>query len=304
MADRKSQLHRKCGAMSNHYYLLEQHPEFRRAQVRLEHAATLRMRQGFRAPAKPYVVNVVVHVLHATPGQKITEAQVKSQVAALNRDFRARNRDRGQIPDVWRGLSNDAMIEFRLASKDPSGQATKGVTYAKVTPKSWGQNDAMKDPRRGGVAPWPADRYLNIWVCELKDGLLGYAQFPGGPKATDGVVITTPGFGVGGSATPPFDLGRTCVHEVGHYLNLRHIWGDTPDCSGGDFVADTPNAENANYGKPAFPRVSCGNGPHGDMFMNYMDYVDDDAMFMFTTGQVARMYATLDGPRRRLWAAR
>jgi hypothetical protein len=95
-------------------------------------------------------------------------------------------------------------------------------------------------------------------------------------------------------------LGRSATHEIGHFLNLRHIWGDTPDCSGSDFVVDTPNAESSNFGKPKFPHVTCNNGPNGDMFMNYMDYTDDDSMFMFTPGQVSRMHTTLDGPRKAL----
>jgi hypothetical protein len=106
-------------------------------------------------------------------------------------------------------------------------------------------------------------------------------------------VILYTAFGVGGTASPPFHLGRTATHEVGHWLNLRHIWGDTEDCSGSDFVDDTPNAAGPNFGKPSFPSVSCTNGPNGDLFVNYMDYVDDDSMFMFTTQQVARMSATL-----------
>jgi hypothetical protein len=132
---------------------------------------------------------------------------------------------------------------------------------------------------------------------------LGYAQFPGGPKATDGVVILNTAFGTEGTATAPFNLGRTVTHEVGHWLNLRHIWGDTLDCSGGDRVADTPNCAGPNFGQPKFPTVSCGNAPHGDMFMNYMDYVDDAAMFMFTAGQVSRMSACLAGPRKSLVGA-
>ena len=158
----------------------------------------------------------------------------------------------------------------------------------------------MKSTTSGGVNPWPTDRYLNIWVCNLGGGLLGYAQFPGGPAQTDGVVITHRGFGTTGTAAAPFKLGRTTTHEIGHYLNLRHIWADTEDCSASDFVADTPNAEGPNFGKRTFPHVSCSNAPNGDMFMNYMDYVDDDSMFMFTTQQVARMQTMLDGPRKKL----
>jgi hypothetical protein len=156
----------------------------------------------------------------------------------------------------------------------------------------------VKAASQGGADPWPSDRYLNLWVCTLAAGLLGYAQFPGGPRRTDGVVITSGAFGTSGTARAPFDRGRTAVHEVGHWLNLRHIWGDTEDCSGSDFAADTPNAAGPNYGRPAFPHVSCANGPNGDMFMNFMDYVDDAAMLLFTPQQVARMHAALAGPRR------
>ena len=149
-----------------------------------------------------------------------------------------------------------------------------------------------------GVVPLQPESHLNLWVCALSGGVLGYAQFPGGPAATDGVVIDYRAFGSKGTAQAPFDRGRTTVHEIGHWLNLRHIWGDTEDCSGSDFVADTPNAAGPNYGKPRFPRISCANGPNGDMFMNFMDYVDDAAMLLFTPEQVSRMHAALAGPRR------
>ena len=159
-------------------------------------------------------------------------------------------------------------------------------------------DDAVKSAATGGADAWPADQYLNLWVCRLAGGLLGYAQFPGGPAATDGVVVTHTGFGTTGTAAAPFDRGRTTVHEVGHWLNLRHIWGDDfGGCGGSDLVADTPNQGGSNVGVPTFPTVSCANGPNGDMFMNYMDYVDDVAMVMFSAGQVTRMQAALDGPR-------
>jgi hypothetical protein len=225
---------------------------------------------------------------------------VRSQITALNKDYSAKNPDRASTPAVWKGLIGDSGIRFKLARKDPNGKSTSGITRTKTSQTSFNDDDGVKSSSTGGVDPWPTDRYLNIWVCALGDGLLGYAQFPGGPASTDGVVILNTAFGTKGTASAPFNKGRTTTHEVGHFLNLRHIWGDTEDCSGTDFVADTPNAQGPNFGKPSFPHISCSNGPNGDMFMNYMDYVDDDAMFMFTSQQISRMHATLEGPRSSL----
>jgi hypothetical protein len=215
----------------------------------------------------------------------------------LNKDYRATNSDKSKVPSVWTGLVSDVRVQFALATKDPQGKATTGITRTKTTRTSFGTGDTVKSKSTGGENAWPSKKYLNIWVCTLSGGLLGYAQFPGGPSKTDGIVILNTAFGTKGTAKAPFNLGRSATHEIGHWLNLRHIWGDTEDCSGSDFVSDTPNAQGPNYGKPKFPHVSCSNGPNGDMFMNYMDYVDDDSMVMFTSQQVVRMQATLDGPR-------
>ena len=204
------------------------------------------------------------------------------------------------MPAGWQSLVSDANIEFALATTDPDGAATSGITRTATAVEAFRPDDTVKSSATGGADPWPADRYVNLWVCSLVSRLLGYAQFPGGPAATDGVVILNTAFGTLGTALDPFDNGRTATHEVGHFLGLRHIWGDKNDCSGDDFVADTPRAKEANQGTPDFPHITCNNGPNGDMFMNYMDYVDDDAMVMFTIGQVARMNATLAGPRKTL----
>ena len=291
---------RTCGAMPQHFYLLELDPSFRRNQVALEHANKARLRFAAVARTKPYRIAVVVHVVHnpASPSERISLAQVKSQIKVLNRDFRARNPDKSRTPAVFSGLVADPMIEFALATRDPRGRPTNGITYTATTKTSFtDRGNPVKFRAKGGADAWNTKKYLNIWVCTLENGLLGYAQFPGGPVKTDGVVILTTALGTTGSATRPFNLGRSATHEIGHFLNLRHIWGDDGDCSGSDFVDDTPNCETANFGKPAFPHVTCGNGPNGDMFMNYMDYTDDNSMFMFTPGQVARMQTTLDGPR-------
>jgi len=288
---------RLCGAMEVHQRLLEADPTFRLRQVDLERATARRMTLGEARRPGITTIPVVVHVVHNSASENISATQIKSQIAVLNKDYMAKNPDKSKVPSVWKGLVADGGIQFALAKKDPKGKPTTGITRTKTKRTSFGTDDGVKSTARGGINAWPTRRYLNIWVCTLAGGLLGYAQFPGGPAKTDGVVILNTAFGTKGTATPPFNLGRTATHEIGHWLNLRHIWGDTEDCSGSDFVADTPNAEGPNYGKPKFPHVSCNNGPNGDMFMNYMDYVDDEAMFMYTTQQVARMTAALEGPR-------
>jgi len=243
-------------------------------------------------------IPVVVHVVYKTAAQNISDAQVKSQIDVLTADFRKKNADVTTAPAPFSPLAGDARIVFELAKTDAAGSPTTGITRTATAVTAFTDDDAVKSTATGGANAWPADKYLNIWVCQLAGGLLGYAQFPGGPSATDGVVIRHSAFGTTGTAAAPFNLGRTATHEVGHWLNLRHIWGDDgTGCAGSDFVTDTPNQAGPNLGVPAFPHVSCGNAPNGDMFMNYMDYVDDAAMVMFSAGQVTRMQATLDGLR-------
>lgn len=285
-------LRRSCGAMAAHMLLLEQHPGFHARQFRLEQATQARRTQALRVEDLPVAkLEVIVHVVYRDAVQNIVDAQIESQIRVLNKDFRAANTDRKKVPAPWKGLTSDARVEFTLHD----------ITRTKTSKVSFGISDDVKKASTGGVPPVDPKKFLNIWVCALGGGLLGYAQFPGGPVKTDGVVINYRAFGTRGTAQRPFNRGRTATHEVGHYLNLRHIWGDTDDCSGSDLVADTPNCAGPNFGAPKFPVVTCNNGPNGDMFMNYMDYVDDAAMFMFTTQQVIRMRATLDGPRRSLW---
>jgi hypothetical protein len=286
--------------MQEYERLLEEQPSFRTNQQRAEEftARAVTSGEAQRVTRKLVTIPTVVHVVHKKPKENISDSQIRSQIDALNLDFRATNPDTAKVPDAWKGLVADAKIKFQLATKDPDGKRTTGIVRVQTERSSFGAGDAVKRSRAGGSDAWPSDRYLNLWVCTLGNQLLGYAQFPGGPKATDGVVVLNTAFGTEGTAAAPFNKGRTLTHEVGHWLNLRHIWGDTLDCTGGDRVPDTPNCEGPNMGKPTYPKVSCANAPHGDMFMNYMDYVDDAAMFMFTAGQVARMNACLAGPRK------
>lgn len=290
---------RWCGAMEVHRRLLTLNPEYAENRALIENTAfayesmeQVTARQGL------IDIPVVVHVVHSNAEQNVSDAQIHSQIDVLNQDFRASNPDVSKVPAVWKDLVADARLQFHLARTDPLGRPTDGITRTESAVDDWGTDDLVKFSLSGGQDAWPADIYLNLWVCQLRRGLLGYAQFPGGAASTDGVVVTHTALGTTGTATAPFDGGRTAVHEIGHWLNLRHIWGDDDEgCSGSDFVADTPNQGGANAGSPTFPHVTCGNGPDGDMFMNYMDYTDDAAMFMFTKGQSARMDATLDNAR-------
>ena len=281
-------LRRTCAAMAAHMMLLERFPSFRNSQMRLEGATSKRRERTLDVrQAKIVTIKAIVHVVHNTDEQNISTAQINSQIAALNKDFRGRNPDRSQTPEPWNGLVSDPRIQFKLAK----------VTRTRTSRATFGADESVKRSGTGGVAPITPKTHLNVWVCPLSGGLLGYAQFPGGPLAFDGIVINYRAFGTTGTAQAPFNRGRTTTHEVGHYLNLRHIWGDTPDCSGSDMVADTPNSAGPNFGVPTFPVVTCNNGPNGDMFMNYMDYVDDAAMVMFTTQQVLRMRTALETAR-------
>ena len=285
-------LQRRCGTMANHMRLLELYPHFRANLFALEEATQQYRSTGKRlADEKIATIKVVVNVVYNSAVQNIPDAQIATQIAVLNKDFRATNADKSGTPTAFRGLVSDSRIEFKLDH----------ITRTATSRLSFSDDNGVKKSATGGAAPADTTKFLNIWACALGSGLLGYAQFPGGPVATDGVVIHYLAFGTSGTAQAPYNQGRSATHELGHFFNLHHIWGDTANCSGTDSIADTPNAAGPNFGKPKFPVVTCNNGPNGDMFMNYMDYVDDDSMFMFTAQQVARMRATLDGPRRSLW---
>lgn len=299
---------RTCAVMVHHNYLCEIDEIYVENRREIEaYSATARVARRTEVTRIP----AVVHVIYNTEDQNISEEQIVSQIDALNRDYRLRNDDRENIPDPFAGLAADTLIEFGLAVRDPVGRNTSGITRTatSLTHFPYDPNDyyatqnldnLIKRSEFGKTA-WPSDDYLNMWVCEIQGGLLGYAQFPGGPNWSDGVVINHTGFGTTGTANPPFNLGRTGVHEIAHWLDLLHIWGDDKDgCFGSDNVSDTPNQAGPNNKAPTFPRISCDNGPHGDAFMNYMDYVDDAAMYMFTQGQLARMDAALAGPRASL----
>ena len=224
-------------------------------------------------------IPVVVNVLYRTTAENISTAQIQSQIDILNEDFNALNSDFNSVPAAFSGVKANVGISFVLEA-----------IYRKATTKtSWGTSDAMKSTSTGGINATSPTTKMNLWVCTIGGGTLGYAQFPGGASSTDGIAIDSKYIGDIGTAAAPFNLGRTATHEVGHWMNLRHIWGDA-NC-GSDFVTDTPTHNTANYGVLAYPHYSTCSGNPIEMTMNYMDYTDDRGMYMFSNGQKSRMAA-------------
>jgi hypothetical protein len=226
-------------------------------------------------------IPVVVNVLYRTAAENISDAQIQSQIDVMNEDYNATNSDVTKTPSLFSGLVADVDVRFVLLA----------VNRKYSSKRSWNLNDDMKRTSKGGIDPTDPAHNLNMWtVNKMSSGgstILGYAQFPGGDPATDGVVIGYNFFGRTGTVSAPFDKGRTATHEVGHWLNLRHIWGDAT--CGNDFVDDTPVHNTANYGCPAAGHKSTCTGTPVEMTMNYMDYTDDACMYMFSQGQKSRM---------------
>jgi hypothetical protein len=235
-----------------------------------------------------YYVPVVVHVVLPNSAQ-VTDAQINSQIDVLNKDFNRGNSELTNSAVYLAGypLANvaNANIEFYVSS----------VVRKNSTVATFGTNDNVKRTANGGSSPVDPTEKLNFWVCDLSSGLLGYAQFPGGSSATDGVVVDYQAFGLRSAANYPmysvFDLGRTATHEVGHWFNLRHIWGDMR--CGNDQVSDTPPHDASNGGCPSASLRSRCSGKPLEQWMNYMDYTDDRCMYMFTAGQLARMESSM-----------
>jgi len=280
---------RSCHTMENQERLLQEDPHLFERIQKIEAFTNYAISSGKVDKNKALItIPVVFHIVYNTTAQNISDAQIQSQLDVLNRDFRKLNTDLNLIPSTFTSLVADAEINFCLANRDPNGNSTSGILRVPTSLASFSTNDGVKSSTTGGSNAWPSNQYLNIWVCNMSGGILGYAQFPGGAAATDGVVIGYTCFGTTGTAQAPFNKGRTATHEVGHWLNLRHIWGDAT--CGNDLVTDTPVHNTSNYGCPSHPRSnSCGTS--AEMFMNYMDYVDDACMQMFSNGQKARMQA-------------
>ena len=233
-------------------------------------------------------IPVVIHVLYNTSAQNISDGQILSQLKALNDDFRRLNADAVNTPAAFKSFASDTRIEFCLAQVNPQGKPASGIIRKYTNKVGFSLDDAMKFSGLGGDDAWDTKSYLNIWVCNFSGQALGYSSFPGGQADKDGVVIQYDVFGTTSKVRPVFNKGRTTTHEVGHWLGLKHIWGD--NSCGSDGIEDTPQQSGNNYNCPSFPHMSsCSPNANGDMFMNYMDYTNDDCMNLFTTGQAIKM---------------
>ena len=287
---------RICGSDSYISQLLANNPSLQasidNAEQQIQNTLKSKRNSLQRDTTANEIINipVVIHVIYKTAAQNISDAQIMSQLEVLNNDFSNSNANAVDRPAAFAGLAADVRIHFCLAQVDANGKRTTGITRKQTNTEVFTADDAMKNSLSGGDNPWDSKRYLNIWVCNLGGRSLGYATLPGGPADKDGVVIGTDVFGTIGNVRSPFNKGRTATHEVGHWLGVKHVWGDT-DC-GDDGVDDTPRQKTYNFGAPAFPHVTdCSQTTNGDMFMNYMDFSDDAVMNMFTIGQKKRMRA-------------
>jgi len=273
-----AEAHRGCASTEVLERQLQEDPKMAIRMNEIESFTERAIKEGRLVNGK-IQIPVVVNVLYRTSAENISLAQIQSQIDVLNKDFNAQNSDYNTANNPYSSVRANVGISFVL-----------DAVYRKSTTKtSWGTNDACKKTASGGMAPTSPTTKLNLWVATIGGGILGYAQFPGGSSSTDGVVIDSKYFGTTGTATYPFNLGRTATHEIGHWMNLRHIWGDAT--CGNDQVSDTPSHNAPNYGVPAVGHRSTCSGTPLEMYMNYMDYTDDRGMYMFSNGQKSRMLA-------------
>lgn len=286
--------------------------------------ATQAYQSKAKSTLKTTTTNIIPVVFHfvidsiafkAVGGISGIEDRINSQLTALNNDYNANNADKIKIPSVWTSLYANIGITFKLAHIDPSGAYTKGYDIV-IVPNGteYDANTAAKPAKfssTGGIDAWDNTRYLNIWVTKLQamgGSVLGVTISPSLPGYTipeRGIAVHLYAFGVRKSFSEPYitniDKGRTLTHEIGHYFNLEHTWGDDNGLcpgSGGidDGIADTPPEADAIFGAPSFPlfdTCSRASSISGVMFMNYMDYTDDISMYMFTKDQATVMQGQL-----------
>lgn len=297
------------GYMRNNHQLREDDSTFEQWLTSKIQEKRLRTNAGEIA----FQIPVVIHVIHKGEaigsGSNITEAQIMSQISVLNSDFNRKNADTVNTPSSFLPVAGKLKITFVMARQTPEGLPTNGILRVKGSKNSWSVDD---DVTLKAMSYWPAEDYLNLWVTDLSGSLMGYAQFPVSTlpglegasvnRLTDGVVVDYRAFGSIDDGDfnlfTDYNKGRAATHEIGHFLGLRHIWGDDDGACGGngDYVSDTPEQGDHTNGCPAHPYITCSTA---SMFQNYMDYTNDNCMNIFTAGQTGRMETVLNNSPRR-----
>lgn len=298
----------RCGTQTVMDELIKKYPSLKK-EMEQNRQKTLQAFQQIKIAQRTnatYTIPVVVHIILSNPAT-VTDAQVQSQIDVLNEDFAGLNADSTRIPAAFKPFFGKSNIRFCLAKRDTKGDATNGIVrITSSTISSPGINDPVKYTCKGGSDAWDATKYLNIWVCQMPSGFMGYSFYASDPLSViplneRGFVNSYRSFGRGVFAQAPFNLGRTATHEIGHFFDLVHIWGpnncdDTQSCSDDDGIDDTPKQFKCTYGSPAADSVikdACTGTAPGIMWMNYQDYVDDRAMVMYTPQQYNLMNAAI-----------
>ena len=287
-----------CGQTQALKDLYAKHPELKQHADLLKQQAQQNQPSVMRTTAAPYIIPVVFHIMHQYGSENIPDAQVIDAVRILNEDYQLKNADTSAIVPSFKNLKADVNFEFRLAKLDPNGNCTNGILHVASPTTNVGDDDVKFDQ-------WDPAKYLNIWVVKaIQSGAAGYAYYPSsadGWPAIDGIVILSDYVGSVGSGT--YFRARALTHEVGHYMDLEHVWGSTNDpgvACGDDGVSDTPDTK--GWSTCNLSGSVC-NPPVIENVQNYMEYAYCSRMF--TIGQKQRMYNAINSSianRNNLWS--
>jgi hypothetical protein len=303
----------RCATVEYYKQVFQSNPSlkarFEAAQKNI--IATSDLLRSLRIQELADTITLVIHVIGSASMQAlVTNAVIQSQIDVLNEDYQGRNADSTRIPAAFKPLYGKSKLTFALAGTNPFGEPTTGIN--RITTNSTYTLATLDDAKfnaTGGKDAWDPTKYLNIWIVDFgTTKVLGSSVFPGDPRDLyyHGFVCDYRAFGRGAShLAPQYTRGRTTTHELGHFFNLQHIWGDDGGaCTGTDFpgdaaIDDTPNQANNTNGNPDPLGIGklvtdvCSPVAPGVMYQNYMDYSDDSAMALFTKGQQLRMQNTL-----------
>ncbi len=296
-----------CSTMEHTFRQLQSNPQFAQQyegmKTFLYQANQSNAQRATDANAQTIYIPVVFHIVHngdaLGTGENISDAQIMSQLTAMNLHYTAQDANLVNVPAAFAPLIGNCNIQFCLAKFDPDGNPTTGIIRHQLSTATWNDETTIDNTLKPSTI-WDHTKYMNIWSVRMggtliSDGVLAYSSLPFfGAANSDGIVARFNTIGTTGSLLTGHNLGKTITHEAGHWLGLLHTWGTDANCGdAGDYVDDTPDQADLNFGCPAFPHISCNNGPNGDMFMNYMDYADDACSYMFSAGQSNNIHSVL-----------